>query len=342
MTLAELAYEWLNSEVYLTIEPSSYDHYKWDIETLILPVAGADDIETLDSRRLQTIVYGIAALPQKTSSKRSPKTYAQATVARGVKVLKMIHRYGASVGYIPPAVYKTKTPRQADYHGHARVKHLKERDAQRVMGVLIDIVKDPAQPLPGDDRAPSVWRAQNNRRYALGTILGLGGGLRIGEVCGVSRKDFDFSACLLQVETAARSYKGRGADAYTTEIGPTKTTCSIRTVPLSDDHCALFAEYAPKGYLVPGGLTGRTMPYKRGMSAWFSRLIKALGHDDISFHALRHTFATRLLAAGVDIKTISQLLGHSDVATTARIYLHPDEASKAAAVRSLRWQEDTS
>jgi integrase len=73
------------------------------------------------------------------------------------------------------------------------------------------------------------------------------------------------------------------------------------------------------------------------MSGWFSRFIKALGYEDISFHALRHTYATRLLDAGVDIKTISELLGHADVTTTANLYLHPDESAKATAVRRLEW-----
>jgi site-specific recombinase XerD len=54
----------------------------------------------------------------------------------------------------------------------------------------------------------------------------------------------------------------------------------------------------------------------------FKRLLKATGIEDTNFHALRHTFATRAVEMGMDIKTLSELLGHADVSTTLNKYAH--------------------
>jgi integrase len=337
MTFEELAYEWLDDEICSQVEPPSYDHYKWLIDTLILRVCGAEDIATIDDRRLQTAAYAMATLPCRASTRKAPRTYAQSTVNEAVKILKAVHRYGASVGYVAPLVYRVRLPRARDHRTTGTIKRLAARDATRVMSTLVSIAQDPSVPWGGTKAPVALWVARNARRYALGCMLGLGGGLRIGEVCGVTRSDMDFEAGTVRVTSAVRSYRGKGKTSYTTEDGPTKTPKSVRVVHLASGHMALLERHAPAGYLIPGGLDRKGVPYKRGLSAWFKRLVTALGYEDISFHALRHTFATLLLDAGVDIKTISELLGHANVRTTADIYLHPDEALKAKAVKRLDW-----
>jgi integrase len=140
----------------------------------------------------------------------------------------------------------------------------------------------------------------------------------------------------VSVVKTAVSYRDYDAGAYVTRLGPAKTRESEREIPLSPEHAALLNEHAPPGFLIPGAPRSG-VPDKRGLSCWFTRLMRLMGYKDVTFHALRHTFATRLLDAGVDIKTVSELLGHQDVGTTMRIYLHPDEASKARAIARLDW-----
>jgi integrase len=68
------------------------------------------------------------------------------------------------------------------------------------------------------------------------------------------------------------------------------------------------------------------------VSQSFSRTIKRIGAPHIRIHDLRHTFATRALEAGVDLKTVSDILGHSDISITTNHYLHPSRENKRSAI----------
>jgi integrase len=71
----------------------------------------------------------------------------------------------------------------------------------------------------------------------------------------------------------------------------------------------------------------------------FRARVKRAGVRPIRFYDLRHSFGTALIAAGVDAKTVAELLGHKDVSMTLRHYTHPDEASRRSAVERLPWQQ---
>ena len=73
----------------------------------------------------------------------------------------------------------------------------------------------------------------------------------------------------------------------------------------------------------------------RNFEATLTLLCKATGIKEIGVHALRHTFATRLYEKGVDVKVISELLGHSSVDITYKIYVHIFEKTKRAATTAL-------
>lgn len=73
----------------------------------------------------------------------------------------------------------------------------------------------------------------------------------------------------------------------------------------------------------------RTFAYR------YSRVLKASGIPHINYHALRHTFATRCIEAGVDIKSLSEILGHSDVSITLNIYVHSSMELKRMQLEKL-------
>ncbi len=67
----------------------------------------------------------------------------------------------------------------------------------------------------------------------------------------------------------------------------------------------------------------------------FAKMIDKCGIEKANFHALRHTFATRCIEAGVDVKTLSEMLGHSDVKTTLNKYVHSSFELKQQSMRQL-------
>lgn len=162
----------------------------------------------------------------------------------------------------------------------------------------------------------------------IGILLALCTGMRIGEVCGLTWKDVDLPHRMLTVrQTAGRIYN---CELRATEriISEPKTQHSFREIPIS---VLLFeALSAVKKQSVSTYVVGAT-PYAtdpRAYRAYFTRLLKRLQIPPIVFHGLRHTFATRCIESMCDYKTVSTLLGHSNVSTTLNLYVHPDLQQK--------------
>lgn len=73
----------------------------------------------------------------------------------------------------------------------------------------------------------------------------------------------------------------------------------------------------------------------RNYSRSFYMLVKNAGISNIKLHALRHTFATLMVASGADLKSVSQIIGHSSVAFTAQVYTHPNMETKQQAIAKV-------
>lgn len=71
------------------------------------------------------------------------------------------------------------------------------------------------------------------------------------------------------------------------------------------------------------------------LSHYFSRILRQLHLEHVKFHAMRHTFATRAIENGIDVATVSGLLGHADVTTTTHFYVHPQDEAMRAAMRGI-------
>ena len=212
--------------------------------------------------------------------------------------------------------------------------------------VAAGIVRPP-QARTGALRAPRVlsdadWRALRTyllRRGdgpALGVLLDLYTGLRIGELCALRWGDIDLSGGLLQVRRTVQRIAREGGGAKTEVIfDAPKTASGRRAVPLPEFLRELLRERVcpPACYL----LTGRADRFlePRTMEARFKTMLRAAGVADINFHALRHSFATRCVDAGVDIKALSMLLGHADVNVTLNTYVHPSAEKLRRSVELL-------
>ena len=111
-----------------------------------------------------------------------------------------------------------------------------------------------------------------------------------------------------------------------------KSENSRRTIPLTAEMAGLLARLDTGRPYVFGGekaLEPRTMQYR------FGKILKESVIDNRNFHTLRHTFATNCVENGMDVKSLSELLGHSDVKITLNRYVHPTMDSKRKQIDSL-------
>ena len=178
----------------------------------------------------------------------------------------------------------------------------------------------------------------------LGILLSLYTGLRIGEICGLKWKDIHLEEGYLHVrrtvqrlpnqhvsrscktlqnhwnKTASRHHRKRKTSVVA--VKP-KSDSSNRKIPLQQEILQILqAEQRPDdAYLLTAVVDIHMEP--RTMENHFQKVVKACGIEGVRFHTLRHTFATRCVELEFDVKTLSEILGHSDVTITLNTYVHP-------------------
>jgi integrase len=184
---------------------------------------------------------------------------------------------------------------------------------------------------PDDHTALVRAMIQKPDARGIGIILALHTGLRIGEICAVTWDDIDLDRRALRVtKTIQRIYVKQvgGGSATKVVITPPKTKSSIREIPIPGFLAArlkTIAQTDRQAYLLTG--SGDVIE-PRVYRNYFNKFLKNNGIPHINFHGLRHTFATEMIEAGTDMKTLSELLGHSQVSMTMDLYVHPKMAQK--------------
>ncbi|MBD5511000.1 MAG: site-specific integrase [Lachnospiraceae bacterium] len=170
--------------------------------------------------------------------------------------------------------------------------------------------------------------------HKLGIIICISTGLRLGEICSLKWKDIDFEEKVLYVNTTVQRIAVENSDTKTILLeGTPKSIFSKREIPLSDELVSLLASYhcATGEYVV-----GRKKPMEpRTYQNKFQKYLRVAEVKKKNFHALRHTFATNCINSGVDAKSLSEILGHSDVKITLNRYVHPTIETKRQYMNSL-------
>lgn len=160
----------------------------------------------------------------------------------------------------------------------------------------------------------------SSKPYMIGVLLCLYTGLRIGELLALEWGDIDFANGTLTVDKTCHYGKNRDGQ-FGRIIGTPKTETSIRIIPIPKQLIPILKEHrkASSTLVISKngvGISNRT--YQRN----FESLLKLQNIKHRGFHALRHTFATRALECGMDVKTLSELLGHKSPAVTLKKYAH--------------------
>ena len=168
----------------------------------------------------------------------------------------------------------------------------------------------------------------------LGVLLTLNSGLRLGELCALRWSDIDLHAGFLRVEREVQRIYEKGCTRLI--VQPPKSESSLRRIPLPTDILSLLAAHRPENAGSFCLLTSSGDPLEpRTMQNRYRSLLKRAGVPYRNFHALRHTYATRCIEQNVDVKSVSEMLGHSDVRITLQTYVHVSLRHKQQAVQSI-------
>ncbi len=173
----------------------------------------------------------------------------------------------------------------------------------------------------------------------LGILISLYAGLRIGEVCALTWEDIDFKHFVIRIRhTVARVRCTEASGDSTTQliIDTPKTTSSVRDIPIASTllpYLTALKELRSGAYVISESsdfVPPRTYEYR------FHRLLDQCGIPQVNYHVLRHTFATRCIEAGMDVKSLSELLGHSNVGITLNTYVHSSIERKREQLELLK------
>lgn len=228
-------------------------------------------------------------------------------------VLKMILKFGSKKGYLNYKPFDIQFP---TVRNNQQLEVLSRADQKKIMNHIQD----------------------HFTFRSLGVYLCLSTGLRIGEVCALRWEDIDVVNGMVSInKTIQRIYSiENGVRKTELLIDSPKTKNSIREIPLSRD---LLRILKPMKKVVNSSffvLTNESKPTEpRTYRNYYKNLMKDLGIPHLKFHGLRHSFATRCIESKCDYKTVSALLGHSNISTTLNLYVHPNAEQKKKAINQM-------
>lgn len=150
-------------------------------------------------------------------------------------------------------------------------------------------------------------------------------GLRIGELLALDKSDFDMVNHVVKIRSSYTYTYDADSSRMVGFVSTPKTQKGFRMVPLSDAawyYAEKLFKFYPGEYFISSSVGTRVVP--RNYNRMMQRLCADCGIAYKGVHALRHSFATRLIACGASVKYVSELLGHASIQTTYNLYVHAD------------------
>lgn len=284
--------EWLEDHRH-TIKKSTYSKYCFIIDKHIAPLMGEVLVSELSSEFInRCLSQKLMPADQNAENALSPSYIRTMAI-----VIKSALRFAFDREYCPPIDSKITIP----------------KIPKKETLVLSHC----------EQEALESYILSNINTTGLGILLALYGGLRIGELCALSWEDIDFDNSLLHIRhTVVRVYDPNSPNRTSFILDLPKTASSVRSIPIASFLLPLLYEIkaTSSGPFVLSDqnkfLNPRTFEYR------YHSLLKQSKIRKVNFHLLRHTFATRCIESGVDVKSLSEMLGHSNTGITLNIYVH--------------------
>ncbi len=291
---SEILGAWLQS-TRINVKESTYMRYRNLIEKHVIPILGKYQINLISSQLIERYV------DNKLKNGRidgkgglSPKT-----VTDILTIIKSSMDYASYNGYSISCNLNKLSIKKKD----KEMRVLSTQEQKNLTAVLLD----------------------ETDLSKLGILLSLYTGIRIGELCALRWENLSVENKTLRVrETMQRIPSSETSEKSKTRIVVTepKSKCSIRDIPIPDFLLEILKTYqgTPKSFVLTGERNRYIEP--RTMQNRFQRYVKESGISKANYHSLRHTFATRCVEVGFEIKSLSEILGHANVNITLNRYVH--------------------
>ena len=168
----------------------------------------------------------------------------------------------------------------------------------------------------------------------MGILLTLYSGLRIGELCALKWSDIDLKKNILSVNKTIQRIYLKDVGKSKMIISSPKTKNANRVIPLNSEFALLLKQFKTdnNNYFLSNDTVWME---PRSFRKYYYDMIQELDISNITFHSLRHTFASNCIRLGVDYKTVSELLGHSSVNITLNIYVHSQMSQKKKCINLI-------
>lgn len=307
-TCGELFDEWLMF-IRSDIKESTFSKYVFAVEKHLKPELGDIRICDLTTERLDQFIHN-KLTHGKMNQEEGP---APKTVVDLLSIFKLTVKFGSERGLIFPGQLTIHNPRQT----LPEIKIMDETACEKLENYILN---------------------HPDSTICIGILLSLYTGLRIGEVCALRWEDINFDTKTLTVNKTLMRIQDPSPQAKRrTKIieGTPKTGNSIRKIPLPECICPFLRELRqnPHCYILTG-----TTSYMEPRSYYnrYQKILCNLNLNNYNYHTLRHTFATRCIEHGFDVKSLSEILGHADVSTTMRRYVHPSMKTKRQQMQLLQ------
>lgn len=282
------------------VKKSSYAAYMLLIENHLLPVFR--DSKVIEEVDVQAFVL-----------KKLEQGLSQKTVKDMLIVLKMILKFGAKNQWIEHKQFDIQFPTERD---NPQLEVLSRTNQKKIMNYI-----------------------QEHFTFRnLGVYICLSSGMRIGEICALTWEDIDVNTGIISVRRTIQRIYTVEDDVRKTELvlDTPKTKNSIRDIPISRDLLRILKpikKVVNNSFFV---LTNDAKPTEpRTYRSYYENFMKELNIPKLKFHGLRHSFATRCIESKCDYKTVSVLLGHSNISTTLNLYVHPNMEQKKKAIEQM-------
>lgn len=283
---------WLDNYICHSAKEKTYLRYSEIVNNHLIPTLGEYKLENLTALILQTQITVFL----KTGNLKTHGPLAPSSVNLIISVIQDSLKTACLLGYV--------ATNEADKIKRPQVQE------KNISCFTIDEQKQIEQAVLNDKRAKM-----------LGILLCLYTGLRIGELLALEWSDVDTSSCELSITKTCHDSKSNDGE-YIRIINTPKTPTSNRTIPVPKKLLPVIKTLKKNGcsnYVISEDNHGITV---RSYQRSFELLLKKIGIKHRGFHSLRHTFATRALECGMDVKTLSEILGHKNPAITLRRYTH--------------------